>query len=117
MLSWTYWRETEIEVTDGRQRMHLSLSVIPQLDAWFKTGINTLGVRTSDFSSYQNILTAESPLVTWHGFGSVPGVGTVRKTVRWPREEVQQLVRAVLVAERLRARSEPHTLYTVLHRR
>jgi len=109
MLSWTYWHEHDIEVTDGRQRMYLSLSVISQLDVWF-----TLGVSAHDFRSYQNIITAKSPLVTWHGFGSAPGVGTVRKTVRWPREEVQQIVRAVLVAERLRARSEPHKLYTVL---
>jgi len=112
MLSWTYQRETEIEITDGRQRMYLSLSVIPQLDAWF-VSIRGSAHAGYDFRSYQNILTAESPLITWYGFGSVPGVGTVRKTVQWPREEVQQIIRAVLVAERLRARSEPHILYSM----
>jgi len=106
MLSWKYKNAHQIEVTDGRKRMYLSLSVIPELDIWF-----TKGTSAYTFNSYQNIITPDAPLLTWHGFGDMPVVGTVRKTVRWPRKEVQQIVRAIYVAERLRAQSEPHTLY------
>jgi len=108
-LSWTYIEKHSgaVIITDGRQTMHLYLYDANDIYHWFQGGC------LYNFNTNTNVLAYDDPL-TWHGFALMPVVGRVRKTVHWPREEVRQIIRAIHVAERLRARSEPHTLYTVL---
>jgi hypothetical protein len=108
MLSWTYHdtASSGIWLTDGRQRMFLATGFVKDFAAWCRGDCDGYNGEPIRQFGHDILVDHDATTITWHGFTDMPVVGRVRMTVRWPREEVSQILRAVIVAERLRGLSE-----------
>lgn len=111
---WTVGRtECVWEVSDGRHTAQLAVSELTMLDrllsdpndlgtyTWNTMGVVRVGHEERLVGQQVTVSLGESA-ISWKSYYDLPVVGHVRKVSNWPRIELTRVVRAAVVASRLR---------------